>query len=227
MWSRKIVCFYFLSIFLLIYLAAYWEFTRSVKTGPESSTRPKVCKLSNKVVKHKTIKSNTNIQGLGCWSLFLVSLKCICEVWRWRWVIRSGSQSAFQLHSNALDGVEVRALRRPANFFHTKLGKQFLYRPDFVHKSIVTLKLSWVLSNIIVSWQSRFVLPITILNTYISMSSGFKNSFPIHIVCVQHLKYDLPEKITSSVYDERASGSILMSPTCSFAFQFYDPIYSL
>ncbi len=41
--------------------------------------------------------------------------------------VRSGSQSVFQFIPEVFDGVEVRALCRPVKFFHTKLGKPFLY----------------------------------------------------------------------------------------------------
>ena len=36
--------------------------------------------------------------------------------------------------------VEVRAQCRPVKFFHTKLGKTFLYIPDFVNGGNVMLK---------------------------------------------------------------------------------------
>ena len=44
------------------------------------------------------------------------------------------------IHPNVFDGVEVRALCRPVNFFHTDLDKPFLYGPRFVHRGIVMLK---------------------------------------------------------------------------------------
>ena len=55
-------------------------------------------------------------------------------------MIRSGSQSVFQFIPKMFDGVEVRALCRPAKFFHTDLDKLFLYGPRFVHGGIVMLK---------------------------------------------------------------------------------------
>lgn len=48
--------------------------------------------------------------------------KSISEVGQWCWVIRSGSQIAFQVQK-VLDGVEVIALCRSVKFFHIKLGK--------------------------------------------------------------------------------------------------------
>lgn len=48
--------------------------------------------------------------------------------------MRSGSQSAFQVITELLESIEVRALCRPVHFFHTKLGKTFLYPPGFMHR---------------------------------------------------------------------------------------------
>lgn len=44
--------------------------------------------------------------------------------------IRSISELAFQLIPQVLDGAEIRVLWRPVQFFHTTLGKPFLYGPE-------------------------------------------------------------------------------------------------
>ncbi len=63
----------------------------------------------------------------GCRDLFPFSHKSISEVQHWRCVLKPGSQSAFQFIPKVLD--EVRAICRLVKFFHTKLGKPFLYWP--------------------------------------------------------------------------------------------------
>ena len=65
------------------------------------------------------------------------SRNSINGVRNWCWLIRPGSQSAFQFIPKVFDRVEVKALRRPIKFFHTKL---FLYGPCVVHRGIVLLK---------------------------------------------------------------------------------------
>ena len=55
-------------------------------------------------------------------------------------MIRPGTQSKFI--TKVLDGVEVRAVCEPVMFFHTKMGKLFLYGPGFVLGGIVKLRRS-------------------------------------------------------------------------------------
>ena len=52
-------------------------------------------------------------------------------------MIKSDSQSAFHFIPKVLDGAEVRALCEPVQFYHSKLGKQFLYGAGFVHSGNV------------------------------------------------------------------------------------------
>jgi hypothetical protein len=84
------------------------------------------------------------------------SHKSIIADRRWFWVIRPGSQSAFQFIPKLMDAVEVRALCRPVKFFHTNLDKPFLYGPRFVHWGIVMLKQEMAFSKLLPqSWKHR------------------------------------------------------------------------
>ena len=75
-----------------------------------------------------------------CRDLLPFSHKSIIGDRRWCWVIRPGSQSAFQFIPKLINAVEVRALCRPVKFFHTNLNKPFLYGPRFVHGGIFILE---------------------------------------------------------------------------------------
>ncbi len=77
-------------------------------------------------VLHKIVES-------GCRDLLPFSHKSISEVQHWCWVLKPGSQSVFLLIPKVLDGVEVRALRRPAKVFHTKLRKPCVDGPGLVY----------------------------------------------------------------------------------------------
>lgn len=52
-------------------------------------------------------------------------------------------QSVFQFISTVISVVEVRALCKLLMFFHTSLGKPYLYGPHFVHRGIVILEYVW------------------------------------------------------------------------------------
>ena len=71
--------------------------------------------------------------------------------------IRPGSQPAFQFIPKVFDGVEVRALCRPVNFFHTDLDKLFLYGPCFVHGGIDMLKQEKAFPKLLPQWKNRIV----------------------------------------------------------------------
>lgn len=48
------------------------------------------------------------------------------------------SQSTFSIIIKMLDGVEVRDMLRPVKLFHTTLGKQFIFRPSFKYRVILS-----------------------------------------------------------------------------------------
>lgn len=48
------------------------------------------------------------------------------------------SQSTFSIIIKMLDRVEVRDMLRPVKLFHTTLGKQFIFRPSFKYRVILS-----------------------------------------------------------------------------------------
>ncbi len=64
---------------------------------------------------------------------------------------------AFQFIPKVLGGAEVRTQCRQIKFFHTKLGKQFLYEAGFVSCGTVSI----IKKNTVVSWYSGFKFPFT------------------------------------------------------------------
>lgn len=80
-------------------------------------------------------------EWFSCRDLIRFGHEGISEVQLWWWVIRSGSQSTFQLIPKVLDWFEVRALCRTVQrSVHTKLGHLFLYGPGVVCGGFVIFK---------------------------------------------------------------------------------------
>ena len=117
--------------------------TKSMWTPARWTSHSKIMDISRELLPPLLLKQSplfwedfpldvrTLLQGL-----LLFSHKSISEVGHWCWVIRPGSQLVFQFIPKVFDGVEVRALCRPVEFFHTELNKPFLYGPRFGHGAL-------------------------------------------------------------------------------------------
>ena len=70
----------------------------------------------------------------------------------------SSSQLAFQFIHKVLDRVQVQALCRPVKFFHTKLGKAFLYGAGFVNRDSVFISFLFQQDKLLTqSWTNTIV----------------------------------------------------------------------